>query len=87
MHTKSHPQNVKFLRLWLTDAFDPAAHRRVALDVRVTAMYWGEGVRSPQPMKWAVASPTPLRRHGLLSNHGSFVWREQEFRSIPVIPE
>jgi len=80
------PKKVKSLRLWWTYALDPV-HCRVAGDVRVTAMYWVEGVRSPQPMIWAVASPTPLRRHGLASNHGSFVWREQEFRSIPVIPE
>jgi len=80
------PKIVKSLRLWLTYALDPA-HRRVARDVRVTAIYWVEGVRSSQPMIWAVASPMPLRRHGLALNHGGFVWREQEFRSIPVIPE
>ena len=55
------PKIVKSLRLWLTYALD-SAHRRVARDVRVTAMYWVEGVRSPQPMIWADASPTPLRQ-------------------------
>ena len=59
MHTKSNPEIMKSLRLWWTYAIDPA-HRRVARDVRVTAMYWVEGVQSPQPMIWAVASPTPL---------------------------
>jgi hypothetical protein len=83
MHTKSHPQNSEIAQLWWSYALDPV-HRRVARDVRVTAMYWVEGVRSPQPMIWAVASPTPLRRHGLSSHHGSFVWWEPEFRSIPV---
>jgi hypothetical protein len=62
---------VKSLRLWWTYALDPA-HRRVARDVRVTAMYWVEGVLSSQSMIWAVASPMPLRRHGLASNHVSF---------------
>jgi len=50
---------VKSLRLWWTYALDPA-HRRVTCDVRVAAIYWVKGVRSPQPMIWAVASPTPL---------------------------
>jgi len=55
------PKIVKSLRLWWTYALDPA-HHRVARDVRVTAIYWVEGVRSPQPMIWAVASPSPLHR-------------------------
>jgi len=60
MHTKSNPRKkVKSFRLWWTYSLD-TAHRRVARDVRVTAMYWVEGVRSPQPMIWAVASPRPL---------------------------
>ena len=53
------PKIVKSLRLWWTYALD-LAHPRVARDVRVTAMYWVEGVRSLQPMIWADASPTPL---------------------------
>ena len=59
------PKIAKSLRLWWTYALDPA-YRRVARNVRVTAMYLVEGVRSSQPMIWAVASPTPLRRHGLV---------------------
>ena len=55
------PKIVKSLRLWWTYALDPA-HRRVARNVRVTAMYWVEGVCSSQPMIWAVASPTPLQQ-------------------------
>jgi len=80
------PKIVESLRLWWTYDLD-SAHRRVARDVRTTAMYWIEGVRSSQPMIWAIASPMPLRRHGLASNHVSFFWPEQEFRSIQVIPE
>jgi hypothetical protein len=37
---------VKLLRLWWMDVFDPA-HCRVAHGVRVTEMYWVEGVRPP----------------------------------------
>ena len=62
---------MKSLRLWWTYALDPV-HRRVARDVRATAMYWVEGIRSSQPMIWAVASPMPLRHHGLAANHVSF---------------
>ena len=53
------PKIVESLRLWWTYDLD-SAHRRVARDVRATAMYWVEGVRSSQPMIWADASPRPL---------------------------
>ena len=71
MHTKSHPRNSEIAQAVGTYALDPV-YRRVARDVRVMAMYWVEGARSPQPMIWAEASPTHLHCHGLASNHGSF---------------
>ena len=86
MHTKSHPQNSEISQAVADGRVHPA-HCRVAHGVRVTAMYWVEGVSSSQPMIWAVASnatPTPWSR---VRSHFSFVWREQEFRSIPVILE
>jgi len=63
MHTKSHPQNSEIAQAVVDVCPRPRpAYLRVARDVRVTAIYWVEGVRSPQPMmgrRLSNASPTP----------------------------
>ena len=51
--------SANFIRLWWTDASDPA-YCRAAHGVRVTAMCWVEGVCPPQPMIWTNAA----RCHG-----------------------
>ena len=51
MHTKSHPRNSEIAQAVGTYALDPV-YRRVARDVRVTAMCWVEGIRPPQPERF-----------------------------------
>ena len=79
---------MNLLRLWWTDAFDPA-HCRVANGVRVTAICWVEGVCPPQPMVDAEAAPAIVlwSKSKITIVLCKYFWREQDFRRIPVILE
>jgi len=69
VHTKSNPQNSEIAQAVVDGRVDPA-HSRVAHGVRVTSIWWVEGVCPLQPMVEANAAPIPWSRG---RNHSSFV--------------
>ena len=86
MHTKSNPQNSEIVQAVVDVCPRPSTSPRCPwCQGHGDVLGGGRTFNTAHDMgrRLSNASPTMVSR----SNHGSFVWREQEFRSILVIPE